>query len=47
MRIAREHRLPARAAPVLADAPGWLFLPARENALSATALRVALGPAYG
>jgi nicotinate-nucleotide adenylyltransferase len=43
----RHARLPARAAPVLADAPGWLFLPARENALSATALRVALGPAYG
>ena len=40
------HRLrpalrPARAAPALADsgAPAWTFLPARQNALSATALR--------
>ncbi len=40
------HRLrpalhPARAAPALASsaAPAWTFLPARQNALSATALR--------
>lgn len=44
------HRLrpalhPARAAPVLASsaAPAWTFLPARQNALSATALRANRG----
>jgi nicotinate-nucleotide adenylyltransferase len=37
----RPALLPARAAPALADstAPAWTFLPARQNALSATALR--------
>jgi len=36
---------PARAAPVLASsaAPAWIFLPARQNALSATALRANRG----
>jgi len=44
------HRLrpalhPARAAPVLAGSapPAWTFLPARQNALSATALRASRG----
>lgn len=37
----RPALLPARAAPALAGskAPAWTFLPARQNALSATALR--------
>jgi len=37
----RPALLPARAAPALADrpAPAWTFLPARQNPLSATALR--------
>jgi nicotinate-nucleotide adenylyltransferase len=36
----RHSRRPSRMAPALAgQAPGWVFLPERENALSATALR--------
>ncbi len=48
------HRLrstlrPARAAPALARcaAPAWTFLPARQNALSATALRAGMAPRAG
>jgi nicotinate-nucleotide adenylyltransferase len=39
----RSARLPARQAPMLASArtPAWIFLPAAQNALSATALRAA------
>jgi nicotinate-nucleotide adenylyltransferase len=39
----RAARLPARAAPVLAahPAPAWVFLPARQHAASATAIRAA------
>jgi nicotinate-nucleotide adenylyltransferase len=39
----RRRRLPARAASRLAAAqtPAWIFLPAAQNALSATALRAA------
>lgn len=41
----RPALLPARAAPALAGskAPAWTFLPARQNALSATALRAGGG----
>lgn len=36
----RPALLPARSAPVLAgQAPAWTFLPARQNPMSATALR--------
>lgn len=37
----RRARLPARAAPMLAQRqpPAWVFLPVRQNALSATSLR--------
>jgi nicotinate-nucleotide adenylyltransferase len=39
----RGARRPARAAPLLADvtAPAWLYLPSRQNSLSATLLREA------
>ncbi len=38
----RSMRRPSRAASVLAGhAPAWVFLPARQNAISATALRAA------
>lgn len=39
----RFCRLPAREAPVLAGVapPAWVFLPARQNAASATAIRAA------
>ena len=38
----RSIRRPSREAPVLAGrAPGWVFLPTREDATSATALRQA------
>ncbi len=39
----RRHRRPARQAPVLPGqhAPAWTFLPAPQNAISATALRAA------
>ena len=41
----RPALLPARAAPALAGskAPAWTFLPARQNPLSATALRASGG----
>ncbi len=37
----RSAKMPARAASILADqsAPAWLFLPARQSAISATKLR--------
>ncbi len=40
---------PARSAPALASraAPAWTFLPARQNALSATALRTGTAPHEG
>ena len=43
----RPALLPARAAPALAAlaAPAWTFLPARQNATSATALRAGRVPA--
>ncbi|MBN8930105.1 MAG: nicotinic acid mononucleotide adenylyltransferase [Rhodospirillales bacterium 69-11] len=38
----RHRRRPAREAPVLAGrAPAWVFLPARQNPISATAIRAA------
>lgn len=38
----RHRRRPAREAPVLADqTPAWVFLPARQNPISATAIRAA------
>lgn len=38
----RSKRRPSREAPVLAGhAPAWVFLPARQNTVSATALRAA------
>jgi nicotinate-nucleotide adenylyltransferase len=38
----RADRRPARAAPLLPGAaPGWVFLPSRQNAASATAIRQA------
>jgi len=45
----RRDLVPARAAPVLPrlPAPAWTFLPARQNALSATELRRARGAAQG
>ncbi len=45
----RHARLPARAASRLAAAvtPAWIFLPAAQNALSATALRAAKSAASG
>ena len=40
-RTLRHYRVPARAAPALASkkAPAWVFLPAPQNPISATALR--------
>ncbi|HBK08039.1 MAG TPA: nicotinate-nucleotide adenylyltransferase [Acetobacteraceae bacterium] len=38
----RAARRPAREAPLLpGEAPGWVFLPVRQNAISATAIRQA------
>jgi nicotinate-nucleotide adenylyltransferase len=38
----RQHRRPSREAPVVAGrSPAWVFLPTKENAMSATALRAA------
>jgi nicotinate-nucleotide adenylyltransferase len=38
----RPNRIPSRQAPVLAGRhPAWVFLPVRQNAMSATALRQA------
>ena len=44
----RKARHPARAAPDLAgsEAPAWLYLPGRENTLSATLLRRAREPLH-
>lgn len=45
----RPARRPARQAPLLASAttPAWIFLPAAQNALSATALRAARSSPQG